>query len=89
MGLDFSAGVACDKCGKKAVIRVALTKLRPQPEMHLRLPEGWTVSSLLDSGDLHITCPECPPILVTVPPPDVTDIATDPTLPPPGGEPRR
>jgi DNA-directed RNA polymerase subunit RPC12/RpoP len=86
VGVDLSAGVACDKCGKKAILRVALTKLRPQIEMHLKLPPGWAASSLEDSGDLYITCPTCPPMLVTVPPPALSswdDVATDPTMPPP------
>jgi len=74
VGVDLSAGVACDKCGKKAILRVALTKLRPQIEMHLKLPAGWEASSLEDSGDLYITCPTCPPLLVTVPPPSVAEM---------------
>ncbi|HEY1696086.1 MAG TPA: hypothetical protein VGG39_28160 [Polyangiaceae bacterium] len=90
MPLDFAADAACDICGARASLRMAVTKLRPQPEMHLALPQGWAVASLEDSGDLHITCPTCPPILVTVPPPEVGDPSTDPTLrPPPAGAPRR
>ena len=92
MGVDLSAGVVCDKCGKKAIIRVVLTKLRPQAEMHLRLPAGWGASSLEDSGDLYINCPTCPAPLVTVPPPPVSwddEEAFDPTLPPPPKEPPR
>ena len=38
MGLACPASVECDKCGEKAVIKVALTKLKPQPDIHLRLP---------------------------------------------------
>jgi hypothetical protein len=30
MGLAFPASVECDKCGEKAVIQVALTKLKPR-----------------------------------------------------------
>jgi hypothetical protein len=29
MGLAFPASVECDKCGEKAVIQIALTKLNP------------------------------------------------------------
>jgi DNA-directed RNA polymerase subunit RPC12/RpoP len=86
VGVDLSAGVACDKCGKKAIIRVVLTKLRPQAEMHLRLPAGWNAASLEDSGDLYITCPACPVPVATMPPPPVSwddQEAFDPTLPPP------
>jgi hypothetical protein len=91
VGVDLSAAVVCDKCGKKAIIRVVLTKLRPQAEMHLRLPTGWGASSLEDSGDLFINCPTCPAPLVTEPPPPVSwdDEAFDPTLPPPPKEPSR
>ena len=83
MGLDFAASVACDHCGAKALIRVGVTKLRPQAEMHLRLPAGWVASTLLDSSDLYITCRSCPPPLMTVPPPPAVDPARDPTEPPP------
>jgi hypothetical protein len=87
MGLDLPASVTCDKCGvQRAAINIVLTKLRPQPEMHLRLPAGWTVSSLAESGELLITCPSCPSTLVTVPPvPIDEDPATGPTEPPPAG----
>ena len=46
MGLDFAATGTCDKCGARAVVKVALTKLRPHPEMFLRLPEGWRAESV-------------------------------------------
>ena len=86
MGLAFPASVECDKCGEKAVVRVALTKLKPQPDMHLKLPEGWVVSTLLESGELLITCPDCPPTLVTARPPPDENPASDPTMgPPPSG----
>jgi hypothetical protein len=83
MGLAIPASVECDKCGEKAVIRVALTKLKPHAEMHLKLPEGWAVSSLHESGELFITCPNCPPTLVTSRPAPADDPASDPTVPPP------
>ena len=83
MGLAFPANVECDKCGEKATAGVALAKLNPHPEMYLRLPEGWAVSSRPESGELLITCPSCPPTLVTVLPPAPEDPATDPTEPPP------
>jgi hypothetical protein len=85
MGLDFPVTVVCDKCGAQTTtIRVAITKLKPQAEMHVRLPDGWAASSLPESGELLITCPSCPPTLVTVPPVATTpDPAMDPTVPPP------
>jgi hypothetical protein len=91
MGLNFTATVTCDKCGvQKAAIKIAITKLKPQVDMHLRLPEGWAVSSLPESGELLITCPTCPPTLVTVPPVAIeADPATDPTIPPPPSMPSR
>jgi hypothetical protein len=86
MGLAIPASVECDKCGEKAVIRVALTKLKPHAEMHLVLPEGWAVSSLPESGELFITCPNCPPTLVTARPVPAGDPASAPTiLPAPPG----
>ena len=87
MPLAFAADAACDHCGARASMQMAVTKLRPQPEMHLVLPQGWQITTLEHSGDLHITCPLCQPILVTEPPPEVEvtemDPATDPTLRPP------
>jgi len=88
MGLNFPASVVCDKCGvKKTAIRMVVDKLKPQLEMHVKLPEGWHVSSMPESGDLLITCPNCPPTLVSIMPirPEdiVEDPATDPTLKPP------
>jgi len=82
MGLALPASVECDKCGEKATMSVALAKLKPHPEMYLRLPAGWAVSSRPESGELLITCPNCPPTLVTVQPPP-NDPATVPTEPPP------
>jgi hypothetical protein len=87
MGLDLVATGTCDKCGKKATIEIALTKLKPHAEMHLRLPEGWSVSSRPESGELLITCPTCPPTLVTVPPLSAEEsLAMGPTIPPPPSE---
>jgi hypothetical protein len=84
VGLDFPASVVCDKCGQhKTVLKLALTKLKPQTEMHLKLPPGWAVTSLPESGDLYITCPSCPPTLVSIPPVQPEDPATDPTMRPP------
>jgi hypothetical protein len=88
MGLALPASVTCDKCGERAAGSVALTKLRPHPEMYLRLPEGWMVSSRPESGELLVTCPSCPPTLVTAQPPPPEDPASDPTIPPPSGTPR-
>jgi hypothetical protein len=87
MGLDFAATGSCDKYGGRAVIRLAVTKLKPHAETHLRLPEGWSVSSLPESGELLITCPNCPPTLVTEPPPPEGDPTSDPAIPPPSGTP--
>src|SRR5271165_1352573 len=55
MGLALPASVVCDKCGERAAGGVALTKLRPHPEMYLRLPEGWAVSSRPESEELLVT----------------------------------
>ncbi len=88
MGLDLAASGTCDKCGKKAAIEIALTKLKPHPDMHVRLPEGWAVSSRPESGELLITCPACPPSLVTVPPLSAEEsLAMGPTIPPPSSSP--
>jgi hypothetical protein len=91
VGLNLSATVTCDKCGiKKTAAKVTITKLKPSVEMHLVMPEGWGVSSLLESGDMFINCPTCPPTLVSIPPVPIVDLedvvedpATDPTLRPP------
>lgn len=95
MGLNYSATVTCDKCGvKKTTAKMTVTKLKPTAEMHLNLPEGWGVTSLMESGDMFINCPTCPPTLVSIPPvpssvviadnDDVhEDPTTDPTLRPP------
>lgn len=89
MGLSFPATCACDRCGKRSAVRLEVTGLKPQPAMHLQLPDGWAVSSKPESGELLITCPACPAVLVSIPPPvvvteaEVMDPATDPTLRPP------
>lgn len=91
MSVSFPASVTCDRCGvTTTTIRVAVTKLKPQSEMHLKMPAGWCATSLPESGELFITCPTCPPTLVSIPPvPIVNEIdvvddpATDPTLRPP------
>jgi hypothetical protein len=51
--------------------------------MYLRLPEGWMVSSRPESGEFLVTCPACPPTLVTMAPPPPEDPTSDPTIPPP------
>ena len=83
--LNFPASVVCDRCGvAKTTVKIEVSKLKPQPEMHLKLPAGWVVSSRPDSMDLLITCPHCPPVLVSIPPSAVIeDPATDPTMRPP------
>jgi hypothetical protein len=87
MGLEYIASVLCDKCGiTKTTAKVVVTMLKPRPEMHLKLPEAWVISSKPESGELLITCPRCPPVLVSIPPSAVVeDPATDPTMlqPPP------
>jgi hypothetical protein len=93
MSLDFPASVSCDKCGVRTSAKLVVDKLKPNVEMHLRLPAGWTVSSMPESGDLFTSCPKCPPVLVTIPPSELVPvssdddhagpIATGPTLKPP------
>lgn len=89
MPLDYPATAVCDRCGRKTSARVVVTRLKPHPEMHLKLPNGWGVSSMPESEELLITCFSCPPVLVSIPPIAVTDAeiisdpATDPTMRPP------
>lgn len=89
MGLNFPATVTCDKCGvRKTSVKLEITELKPHVAMHLKMPDGWIVSSKPESGELLITCPKCPPVLVSIPPipvsdSEIMDPATDPTLRPP------
>lgn len=97
MSLDFPASVSCNKCGARTSAKLVVDKLKPQVEMHLKLPAGWGVSSMPESGDILTTCPKCPPTLLSVPPTEVRDsdvveirddhdsgtVATGPTLKPP------
>lgn len=87
MGLNFPATITCDKCGSPAAVDLEVTSLKPQVAMHLKLPDGWVASSKPESAELLTTCPNCPPVLVSVPPAAVSetfmDPTTDPTLRPP------
>ncbi len=80
MPLDFLSTATCDRCSHKTHARIVVTKLKPHPEMHLSLPAGWQVSSMPESEELLITCPKCPPTLVSIPPPPPVPIAE--SLPP-------
>jgi hypothetical protein len=92
MGIEFPASVKCDKCPKRTTFRVVITKLKPHVDMHLKMTDGWSASSLPESGELLVTCPDCNPMLVSMMPPPlaqpeeisevevVGDPATDPTM---------
>jgi len=66
MGLEFPTSASCDKCPRRTTFKLVVAKLRPQVEMHVKMPPGWLVSSLPESGDLLITCPSCKPALVSL-----------------------
>jgi hypothetical protein len=83
VGVDFPASVTCDKCGvKKSSVKVVVTKLKPQVEMHFKMPNGWNIVSLPESGEMLTTCPSCPPTLVSIPPVNPADVGEDPTTDP-------
>lgn len=90
MGLEFTANATCDKCRRKTVFKIAIDRLRPQTGLSCKMPEGWSSTSMPESGDLLVTCPSCAPSLVSIPPIPlseedvVLDPATDPTLLAPG-----
>jgi len=58
MPLDPGEGHTCDRCGATTPLTVVLSKLYPV-SMHLSLPDGWTCSTMADSGVLHTVCPKC------------------------------
>jgi hypothetical protein len=95
MGIEFPVSVECDKCSKRTTFRVVITKLKPNAEMHLKMVHGWLATSLPESGELLVTCPDCNPMLVSIAPPPLSpssladleevvevvgDPATDPTM---------
>ena len=87
MGLEFPVSATCDKCSRKTVFKMTIAKLQPNAAMYVKMPNGWTVSSKPESGDVLITCPSCAPVLVSIPPVAideadlVSDPATNPTMP--------
>jgi hypothetical protein len=86
MPLEFPATATCEKCSRKTIFKIVVTKLHPHTDMHLRMPGGWAASSKPESGELLITCPTCSPVLISIPPIPIDesdlvgDPATDPTL---------
>ncbi len=92
MGIEFPASVKCDKCPKRTTFRVVITKLKPNVEQHFKMTQGWTTTTLPESGEMLVTCPDCNPMLVSMMPPPsaqaeelgeldiVGDPATDPTM---------
>ena len=90
MGIEFPSSVKCDKCPARTTFRVVITKLKPNVEMHVKMTQGWTSTSLPDSGEMLVTCPDCNPMLVSMMPPPLSqeisevdvvgDPATDPTM---------
>jgi hypothetical protein len=58
VSLSFPARAACDRCATEATLAVTIAKLAPVT-MFLALPDGWTVSTKADSGELKMTCPTC------------------------------
>ena len=93
MGVDFPANAVCDKCKRKTIFRLVIDKMKPNVEIHLKMPDGWMAATRPESGELFITCPSCVPVLVSIPPappspeelqPEevelIGDPATDPTM---------
>lgn len=53
MGIEFPSSVKCDKCAARTTFRVVITKLKPNVEMHVKMTQGWTSTSLPESGELR------------------------------------